>query len=234
MINGKGYDGPTKGVLMTESMTAALNELHLLKHPFYCDWMEGKLTRETLRDYAEQYYHHVDRFPRYLSAIHSNCESTAARREILENLNDEEGTNYGVSHPDLWLQFAAGVGCDSAQVPTIAARAAIRNVSETFFKYARRSFHEGLGALYAYEAQVPEIAESKIEGLIRHYDVKDEKTLAFFEVHKTADIQHRNVIAKMIAQLPARERTEAEAAAKVAAQALWNFLSEIHERKASA
>ncbi|WP_010597846.1 iron-containing redox enzyme family protein [Rickettsiella massiliensis] len=57
-----------------------------------------------------QYYHHVEAFPRYLSATHSNCLSAAAREVLLDNLNDEEGSNGRESHPDLWLQFAKGLG----------------------------------------------------------------------------------------------------------------------------
>lgn len=56
---------------------AALNNRHLLKHPFYQAWMAGTLSPATLQDYAEQYYFHVDRFPRfprYLNALHLHCE----------------------------------------------------------------------------------------------------------------------------------------------------------------
>ncbi|MEO6562234.1 MAG: pyrroloquinoline quinone biosynthesis protein PqqC, partial [Nitrosospira sp.] len=32
---------------------------HLLKHPFYVAWTEGRLSKEQLRHYAEQYFHNV-------------------------------------------------------------------------------------------------------------------------------------------------------------------------------
>ena len=38
-------------------------EKHLLKHPFYQLWSQGKLTRENLREYAISYYPHVAAFP---------------------------------------------------------------------------------------------------------------------------------------------------------------------------
>ncbi len=50
---------------------------------------------------------------------------------------------------------------------------------------------EAVVALYAYEAQVPEIATSKIEGLRRHYGVTGKKGLAYFAVHEEADRLHR-------------------------------------------
>ena len=43
----------------------------LLCHPYYKAWTAGELTREDLREYAGDYYHHVAAFPAYLSALHS-------------------------------------------------------------------------------------------------------------------------------------------------------------------
>ena len=36
---------------------------------------------------------------------------------------------------------------------------------ENFFCQARKSYAEGLASLYTYERQIPEIAETKIQGL---------------------------------------------------------------------
>lgn len=214
---------------MANPFASTLSPLHLLQHPFYRDWMEGKLTRACLRDYAAQYFHHVSAFPRYLGAIHSLATDPAQRRLVLENLNDEEGIR-GEPHPELWLRFADGIGADRSRVMAEPARAAIRNVVETFFAAARSSFHEGVGALYAYECQVPEIAASKIEGLRARYGVEDARTLEFFEAHRQADVYHREALEKILGALPPKEKAEADAAARRAALALWDFLSEVHGR----
>jgi pyrroloquinoline-quinone synthase len=214
-----------------DKFTECVSQYHLLKHPFYQDWMAGNLSSQTLKDYATQYYPHVDAFPRYLSSIHSQCDNPEARQELLKNLADEEGFIHGVSHPELWLRFAEGIGVPRSEVLASKARSAIKQVTETFFKFCRSSFHEGLGALYAYESQVPEIAESKIEGLRAHYGVHDERALSFFETHRTADVHHREAIAKILDKLPADQKMEALQAAELAARSLWNFLTEIHERR---
>lgn len=213
---------------MTDLFAAKLAPLHLLQHPFYMDWMQGKITEAQLKDYAAQYYHHVAAFPRYLGAIHSQCADAVQRRAILENLNDEEGVGYDKSHPELWLQFAAGVGADAVAVKASVPRAAIANVMTTFFDAARASYHEGLGALYAYESQVPEIADSKITGLKTQYGIHDAATLQFFEVHKTADVEHRRVLKDILDTLPDDKKQEAALAAERAATALWDFLTEVH------
>src|ERR1051326_8605491 len=63
---------------------------HLLKHPFYLAWTRGELSREALADYARQYYHHVAAFPTYLSGAHAKCEDQDTRKQLLDNLIDEE------------------------------------------------------------------------------------------------------------------------------------------------
>ena len=67
-----------------------INRHHLLNHSFYKSWNAGELPKETIREYAAQYFQHVSMFPRYLSSIHSNCDQIKTRQLLLENLNDEE------------------------------------------------------------------------------------------------------------------------------------------------
>src|SRR5439155_20979030 len=67
----------------------------MLKHPFYQAWTEGRLTLETLRAYARQYFHHVEAFPRAVSAVHSICPDRNGRRMLAENLAEEEGIEAG-------------------------------------------------------------------------------------------------------------------------------------------
>ncbi len=81
---------------------------HLLKHPFYLAWTRGELSKETLTDYARQYYHHVAAFPTYLSAVHAKCDDQPTRKQLLKNLIDEEAGS--PNHPELWLHFAEGLG----------------------------------------------------------------------------------------------------------------------------
>src|SRR5881227_3182917 len=63
---------------------------HLLKHPFYLAWARGELSKDALTDYAQQYYHHVAAFPTYLSAVHAKCDDQNTRKQLLNNLIDEE------------------------------------------------------------------------------------------------------------------------------------------------
>ncbi|MDQ8039448.1 MAG: CADD family putative folate metabolism protein [Rickettsiella sp.] len=204
-----------------------LNEKHLLKHPLYQAWSAGKLSLEDLRMYACQYYHHVEAFPRYISATHSNCYSSHARQILLDNLNDEEGFNNEESHPVLWLQFAKGLGLCEETVKNSTPLPETKQLIANFLSLSRSSYAEGLGALYAYERQIPQTAASKIAGLKKFYSIEDSATLKFFIVHREADIEHSETTKRLIQELPVEEKINAEKAAKKIAQSVWNLLSGI-------
>src|SRR4029453_12918492 len=160
-------------------------ERAMLKHPFYQAWTEGRLPLETLRDYARQYFHHGERFPRAVSAVHSACPDRDGRRMLAENLAEEEGIEAGKQdHASLWLMFAAGLGANEDEVKAQDLNPETQALIDTFRKLSRRSYASGLGALYAYESQFPGVASAKIEGLIDRYGIADEQTLRFFRVHE--------------------------------------------------
>jgi len=174
------------------ALDAIVAEKHLLKHPFYQLWSQGKLTRENLREYAISYYPHVAAFPTYVSGVHSGCEDAALRQELLENLIEEErGTE---NHPALWRRFAVALGADAS---ALAAAPRTPEVADAIAEF-RRATHdgsvaEGLAALYAYESQIPEVSKTKREGLGAFYGIVDGDATRFFSVHEEADVWHRQV-----------------------------------------
>ena len=211
-----------------------LSGCHLLKHPFYKQWTEGKLSMKCLQNYASQYYHHVSAFPCYISAVHSLCDNLENRKVLLENLNEEEGFLQGEPHPELWLKFAEGLGLKKDQVRSAKKGKAIKKVINTFFSKCRSSYSEGLSSVYSYEYQVPEVAETKIKGLKEHYNITDKSSLLFFTVHQLADVEHRKVIEQLLEKLPEKEQTSAIRSAIDTARSLWNFLTAVQNGSASA
>ena len=118
--------------MFSKKLNKKLDKYHLLKHPFYKSWNEGKLTREIIKDYAEQYYQHVKAFPRYISATHSLCEDIEKRKILLENLNDEE--NRDADHPKLWKNFALAMGADAKKIEEVKADQFTKDLIDNFFK----------------------------------------------------------------------------------------------------
>jgi len=203
----------------------------MLSHPFYQAWTEGRLSLDTLRAYARQYYHHVEAFPQAVSAVHSACPDREGRRMLAENLAEEEGIEAGKQdHASLWLMFACGLGESADAVHGQSLNAETKALIDAFRSLSRQSYAAGLGALYAYESQFPGVAGAKIEGLIDRYGIEDEETLRFFRVHEHADIEHSAVCRSLLDQLPDAQKDEAIAAGEELAGALWNFLSGVEAR----
>ena len=199
---------------------------HLLNHSFYKAWNAGELEVSTIQEYAAQYFKHVSAFPRYLSAIHTNCEEIAIRQELLENLVDEEKGDE--NHPELWLRFGEGMGKSRESIVQTDAMEETQELVDIFMKLTRdQKTHIGMAALYCYESMVPEIAENKIDGLKKFYGINDENTLKFFTVHLHADKWHREVIRNLMSQLcdSSVKQEEALAAIDEALYALNNFLT---------
>ena len=208
-------------------------ENHLLKHPFYQLWSQGKLTRENLREYAISYYPHVAAFPTYVSGVHSGCEDAALRQELLENLIEEErGTE---NHPALWRRFAAALGADASE---LAAAPRTPEVADAIAEF-RRATHdgsvaEGLAALYAYESQIPEVSKTKREGLGAFYGIVDEDATRFFSVHEEADVWHRQVEREALGRIAdtPEAREKALAAARRCCDALNRALDGVMRENA--
>jgi len=212
--------------LSTSAMIdAAVSAKAMLQHPFYQAWSAGDLSKDVLAAYARQYFHHVEAFPRAVSATHAQCEDSEGRFLLAENLAEEEGIGAGKApHADLWLDFAEGLGADEAQVRAEPLLPETQALIAAFKTLSRQSYAAGLGALYAYESQLPAVAATKIDGLDRFYGVADAKTIRFFKVHEAADVEHSAVCRDLLDRLPEDQRQEAVAAGDALAGALWGFL----------
>jgi pyrroloquinoline-quinone synthase len=214
---------------LLERIDAAIAEKNLLKHPFYRDWQEGRLPREALQLYAAQYYRHVEAFPKHLRVLAGRADGSL-RPVVLENLAEEE--NPALPHPRLWRDFAASLGVPEDVLATSPSLPGIQNVVHTFREIcAERSPAEAVAALYAYEAQVPEIASTKIDGLARFYGISDAKSTAYFAVHQEADKVHRTAWRDWLRENAAADGSADEqllASTHDALDALWGALDAVH------
>lgn len=221
--------------LFLRELNERVGKYDLLCHPFYQAWSAGALTQEDLASYAADYYHHVATFPAYLSTFHSRLEDGEVRRAVLRNLAGEEIA--GRAHSDLWLDFAEGMGANaeavraSQPIPKVAdAVAWFKNVAQS------GSRAEALAAFYAYESQVPRVAEEKSRGLKDRYGA-DRKTCAYFDLHQHADVEHSRVWAELLAaelESHPEQREAALASAEEAARVLWRVLDGMEARRTAA
>jgi pyrroloquinoline-quinone synthase len=211
---------------------ARIAKFDLLTHPFYQAWSAGQLTRDDLREYAADYYPHVAEFPTYLSALHCRLPDGELRRAVLRNLAEEE--IYGRAHSELWLDFAEGMGADRDSVRQREPLSEVQELVRTFRELADHAgTAECLAAFYAYESQVPRIAEAKSRGLEQHY-AADARATGYFHLHRTADVRHAGVWRRLLeAELLNNPGSAANAltAAERASQALWRALDGIDDKR---
>jgi pyrroloquinoline-quinone synthase len=222
-----------------EQLDARIARYDLLCHPFYKAWTAGELTRDDLREYAQDYYHHVAAFPGYLAGLGVRLEEGELRRAVLSNMCDEKGDGCNAfgetvpAHSELWLDFAEGMG---AHRPMLGHKPLpeITELTSLFHRFSSQgSPEEALAAFYAYESQVPRVAKAKERGLREIYGA-GEQTRRYFSLHITADVEHSRVWREQLRKrLEANPQTgeKALAAAEGAAKALWRALDGIEARR---
>ena len=162
-------------------------------------------------------------FPRYISGIHSLCPDLKMRQILLGNLIEEEQGEE--NHPELWLRFAEGLGVSRDMAHAPACLKETHDLVDGYFELVQSDYATGLGALYAYERQTPDVAKSKIDGLKKHYGIHDERSLKFFEVHIHADIWHTEEVASLLSCLNPEEQQKAMKGAEAGARFLWGCVS---------
>ena len=219
-----------------EQLEASIAKYDLLCHPFYKAWSAGELTRDDLREYANDYYHHVEEFPSYLAEFAVRLDECELRRAILANMTDELGRDTnggGRPHSEMWLDFAEGMGAKRDR----RGRNPLPEIKELIAQFHRVASEgtsaEALAAFYAYESQVPRVAKEKERGLRAMYGA-DDTTCGYFTLHATADVYHSQVWREQL-EKQVKDRSEAAekalAAGESAAKALWRALDGIEARR---
>ena len=210
-----------------KTLESDIRKTHLSKHKFYQLWNEGKLSIDALRGYTQQYYQFVSEFPRFVSGVHSNTPYAEDRMLILENLNEEEDKK--LSHEELWLRFAEGIGVKRAKINS-KMLPETKNLVNGLRNLCSKSFLEGSAALLAYEAQIPEIAKLKMDGLKKHYNLKSKRALEFFKVHSKVDIEHQKTWKKIIANHAntKSQKIKVRKSLNKSLKAMWNMLDGVY------
>ena len=217
---------------MTKDLTVRIDEIiaqrSLLKHPFYQAWTMGELPVESLRHYAAQYYHFELAYPTFLSGLHHRCAHPAIRRQLLDNLWDEEQGSE--NHVELWLRFCDALGVDRDEVRGGSPEHATAGLVSTYKHLTSGGpLAAGAAALYAYESQVPALARVKMEGLRKNYGLEDDRAVSFFAVHRTLDEAHSEAEREMVTALADGEEDAVLDAVNTATGGLWRFLDGVYD-----
>ncbi len=201
---------------MQDQLKLEIEKQSILKHPFYRLWSEGKLTTDALRVYAKQYYHFVDEFPHLLETMLENCEDPETRGRIEENLAEER------RHPALWLAFAESIGVAAKDVISSEPLPETEESVHAFKSLMRESTACAAASLLTYESQVPEVAERKMEGSMKFYNIHTPEALEYFRVHTKVDLDHVKVWEQILHDVPVKQ--DVLDAARQSLKAQWRLL----------
>jgi pyrroloquinoline-quinone synthase len=166
----------------------------------------GTLPVAALRDYAREYGAFI-----------------ATIRDGWRAAGDEKIARVEEMHTRVWGDtFAAALGT-SIQDPQVGQVTDLLALAREMFG----EYSTALGALYAFEAQQPFTAQSKLKGLQEHYAALPEECGEYFRMHQ-ADYDEPAQLAEKIDALQPVERQRALDACQRMSQALYDALSGIH------
>jgi pyrroloquinoline-quinone synthase len=172
------------------------------EHPFYLAWRAGTLPRTKLAAYASEYAPFIETIELGWRCL-GLPEHAAAEKE----------------HARLWSEFRDALGRSGAAACP-EAKALVDEVRRSFANPV-----EAIGALYAFEAQQPSTARSKLDGLRTHYAFPEDKS-TYFRVHAD-DYGEREQLRVIFARLTHAERDRAAHACERTCRAMWSALSGI-------
>ena len=190
---------------LEQSLSQSLSRWNLLESAFYQAWSAGELPVDALATYAHEY-------GAFISTI---ADGWAAHGDHAIAAEERE-------HVELWRGFAQALGTDIGDAATPAVAELVEVAKESFTDPVR-----SLGSLYAFEAQQPATAASKLEGLRAHYRLGAEAEV-YFDVHKD-DVDEPALLLERMRALPAADQQRAAEACERTARALRLALDGLYD-----
>ena len=186
---------------------ALLGVMEAKEHWAWPHFTEGKVPRERLHIHLEQEYAtYVRDFPVLVARAYVTCPIAEVRRDLIENVFEEETGRLGAGrpHPELFLEYPRGLGMDLGRFDEVellpGARAYRAFLDECTLKAAwdvaaavTTLFLEGTkfdrGELSASAPRRPAPA-LEAHPLVRHYGLPVE-ALALTRAHRSVEGGHR-------------------------------------------
>ena len=192
---------------LIERIDEARARWNVLEHPFYARWERGELTQQALSFYAGEYRHAV-----------------AALADAASTGGDPEHAAEEAAHIEIWDDFAAALDAplDREPTPETAACAEAWRPEDSL---------EARAVLYAVESSQPEIARTKLRGLVDHYGfTAGSRGTQYFELHAERDEEHAATSAAVLREAPADDADRLVDAATAALKGNWQLLDGVTSR----
>jgi len=210
---------------LVRNLDAEIEKRSLLKHSFYRMWSEGKLTREHLAGYSQEYFQLVRAVPELVESI-GTFVNDAPTKTVVSGIMDEES-----EHVEMWTRFASALGVPKDALMAYPGSPKTRAALSTLKSVSEESLCQGAAAMYVIESEQPKISRTKLEGLKAFYGMNgDEDGTVYFREHQVADVRHaavwRGVLLKNTTDGDERASLEAAAVSLNAQNAILDSVME--------
>jgi pyrroloquinoline-quinone synthase len=189
-------------VTLIKRLDAVCDRGNILRHPFYRRWEAGELTRDDLAFYAGEYRHAV-----------------CALADLADAASLQEHAAEEAAHVALWDRFAAELGADLDREPRDETKACVDAWTTPTDELG------GIAALYAIESTQPDVARTKLDGLVRFYGFEDGPATEYFTLHAELDVEHADQSRRLLEERAvAADEDRLVAAAERVLEGNWKLL----------
>lgn len=175
-------------------------------HSAWPAFTSGRVRKDLLHHHLEQEYAtYVRDFPVMVGRAYVRCPIPAVRRSLAENLYEEEtgGLVAGSPHPELFLEYARGLGMDLSRFANVSLLPAAKNYRKYLDDATQRYGWEIAAAVVTIFVEGSKDERRAIESksaseplpleehpLVRHYGMPI-KYLALTKAHRQVEGSHR-------------------------------------------
>jgi len=179
-------------------------------HPVIGKIDRGELTLGQIAGMMTQVYLQTVEVVRWLGYLYAKCPIMEVRREIFNNLMEEElGAFSGTdAHFHLAARVAVAAGADREAMDSaklLPATAALIRLGEKMF-YEESDWVAAFGTAFGFEYQSPMAFDALAKALKKSYKMSDDD-VRFFSVHVTADEDHTGAIVRVLDKHARSEET---------------------------
>ena len=179
-------------------------------HPVIGKIERGELTRSQIAGMMTQIYLQTVEVVRWLGYLYAKCPIKEVRREIFNNLMEEEvGAFSGTdAHFYLAARVAVAAGADRTAMDSaklLPATAALIRLGEKMF-YEDPDWVAAFGTAFGFEYQSPMAFGALATALKKAYKMSDDD-VRFFSVHVSADEDHTGAIVRVLDKHATSEET---------------------------
>ena len=169
------------------------------EHPWQQLFLEGKLSQDQLKVWAQnRYYFHAGIPAKDANVFCKLPNNKDAQGMWLEKLQEEMGDDEEQSHPEMFLDFCEGLGLGRDEVKNAEVFAPIKIGVDAYRDMARvRPFQVGVGSSIS-EFLIPFKMTRMLKAFREHYSFIPDKALHFFEAHREADERHGNIMINLV------------------------------------